>query len=39
MDLTPTPEQKMLRDAAHKYLRAEYTFDARRQLIATRRPA
>jgi alkylation response protein AidB-like acyl-CoA dehydrogenase len=35
MDLTPTPEQKMLRDAAHKYLRAEYTFDARRQLLAT----
>ncbi len=35
MDLTPTPEQKMLRDAAHKYLRAEYTFDARRQLIAS----
>jgi hypothetical protein len=35
MDLTPTPEQKMLRDAAHKYLRAEYAFDARRQLLAT----
>ena len=26
MDLTPTSEQKMLRDAAHKYLRAEYAF-------------
>lgn len=35
MDLTPSPEQKMLRDAAHKYLRAEYGFDARGQLIAS----
>lgn len=35
MDLTPSPEQKMLRDAAQKYLRAEYGFDARRQLIAS----
>lgn len=35
MDLTPTPEQKMLRDAAHKYLRAEYSFDARHKLLAT----
>ena len=35
MDLTPTSEQKMLRDAAHKYLRAEYAFEARRQVMAT----
>jgi alkylation response protein AidB-like acyl-CoA dehydrogenase len=35
MDLTPTPEQKMLRDAAQKYLRAEYRFDLRNQLIAS----
>ena len=35
MDLTPTPEQKMLRDAAQKYLRAEYGFDARNQMIAS----
>ncbi|MDP1693633.1 MAG: acyl-CoA dehydrogenase family protein [Burkholderiaceae bacterium] len=35
MDLTPTPEQKMLRDAAQKYLRAEYGFDARNGLIAS----
>lgn len=35
MDLTPTPEQKMLRDAAHKYLRAEYGFEARNQLTAS----
>ncbi len=35
MDLTPNPEQKMLSDAAHKYLRAEYGFDARNRLIAS----
>ncbi len=33
MDLTPNPEQKMLCDAAQKYLRAEYGFDARNKLI------
>jgi len=35
MDLTLSPEQKMLRDVAQKYLRAEYAFDARKQLIAS----
>lgn len=35
MDLTPNPEQKMLCDAAQKYLRAEYSFDARNKLIAS----
>ncbi len=34
MDLNPTPEQKMLRDAAQKYFRAEYGFDARARSLA-----
>jgi alkylation response protein AidB-like acyl-CoA dehydrogenase len=34
MDLNPTPEQKMLRDAAQKYFRAEYGFDARAKSLA-----
>lgn len=35
MDLNPTPEQKMLRDAAQKYFRAEYRFDARAKRLAS----
>ena len=35
MDLNPSPEQKMLRDAAQKYLRAEYGFDARGKAMAS----
>ncbi|MCW5656974.1 MAG: acyl-CoA dehydrogenase family protein [Burkholderiaceae bacterium] len=35
MDLNPSPEQKMLRDAAQKYLRAEYGFDARNRAMAS----
>jgi len=34
MDLNPTPEQKMLRDAAQKYFRAEYRFDERARYVA-----
>lgn len=34
MDLSLTSEQTMLRDAAQKYLRAEYSFEARRQRLA-----
>ncbi len=34
MDLNPSPEQRMLRDAAQKYLRAEYGFETRNKLIA-----
>ena len=37
MDLNPSQEQKMLRDAAQKYLRAEYSFEARNKLIASER--
>ena len=35
MDLNPTPEQKMLRDAAQKYFRAEYRFDAHAKRLAS----
>ena len=35
MDLNPTPEQKMLREAAHKYFRAEYGFNARARSLAS----
>lgn len=35
MDLNPSVEQKMLRDAAQKYLRAEYGFDARNTAMAS----
>lgn len=35
MDLNPTPEQKMLREAAHKYFRAECGFDARARSLAS----
>lgn len=35
MDLNPTPEQKMLRDAAQKYFRAEYRFESRGRPLAS----
>ena len=37
MDLNPTPEQKMLRDAAQKYFRAEYRFEARAKRYSARK--
>ncbi len=35
MNFDLSEEQKMLRDAAQKFLRAEYSFDARNQIVAS----
>lgn len=35
MNFDLSEEQKMLRDAAHKYLRSQYTFEARNNIVAS----
>ena len=35
MNFDLSEEQKMLRDAAQKFLRTEYRFDARNQIVAS----